>query len=141
MNITAFLSWDILATFSGAVGLTVIIVQLLKLPIDKVWKIPTRYLVYAVCFTIMLAAQFFIGSAMSLQTVAVTAINAVLGTLTAMSLYEQIIELPEQKKLAAAYQYITTGETGLGDATDDTGMSENEIVTEDTATTDDAGSF
>lgn len=115
MGILAFLDWSVLGTFSGAVGLTVIIVQLLKLPLDHVWKIPTRYLVYVVCLAIMLLAQYFVGNQLSLQIIAITALNAVLGTLTAMALYEQIIALPEQKKLLSTYQYMLTGQTPEAD--------------------------
>lgn len=130
MGILTFLDWSLLGTFSGAVGLTVIIVQLLKLPIDKVWKIPTRFLVYLVCLTIMLLAQFFIGGGLTLQAIAITALNAVLGTLTAMALYEQVIALPEKKKLIGIYEYMTTGvspdtitDTTEGKATDREGES------------------
>ena len=35
-------SWEQLATIAGATLATLLIVQLLKLPLDKVWKIPTR---------------------------------------------------------------------------------------------------
>ena len=106
----AFLNWETLVTFSGAVGLTVVIVQLLKLPLDKVWKIPTRYLVYVICFGIMLAAQYFTAKVITIEIVAATVINAFVGTLTAMSFYERVIELPEYEKLNAAYKYMTTGE-------------------------------
>ena len=118
MGIFAFLTWDVLATFSGAVGLTVIIVQMLKWPLDHVWKIPTRYLVYIVCLGIMLLAQVFLGTSMSLQTIAITAVNAVLGSLTAMSLYEQIIKLPEEKRLTGSFQYMMTGELAETEGTD-----------------------
>ena len=47
----AFFDWETLGTFAGAVAVTVFIVQLLKLPLDKVWKVPTR----AVCYMIALA--------------------------------------------------------------------------------------
>lgn len=117
----AFLSWDTLATFTGAVGLTVVIVQLLKLPLDKVWKIPTRYLVYVICFAIMLAAQYFTAKVITVEILAATAINAFVGALTAMSFYERVIELPEFEKLNAAYRYMTTGEMpGEADASEAT---------------------
>ena len=109
MGMFAFLDWTLLATFTGAVALTVFIVQLLKLPMDKVWKIPTRFLVFFVCFAIMLAAQYFIGNSMSLSIIVMTLFNAVLGTLAAMALYEVVIALPEEKKLSAIYNYMQTG--------------------------------
>ncbi|MEG1932673.1 MAG: hypothetical protein RSC06_15990 [Clostridia bacterium] len=129
----AFLGWETLATFTGAVGLTVVIVQLLKLPIDKVWKIPTRYLVYVICFAIMLAAQYFTAKVITVEILAATAINAFVGALTAMSFYERVVELPEFEKLNAAYKYMTTGEmpseadadaTNEGDTDDDMKLNE-----------------
>ena len=39
-------TWESLATLAGATMATVLIVELLKLPLDKVWKISTRVLVY-----------------------------------------------------------------------------------------------
>ena len=48
-------SWEQLATIAGAALATMLIVQLLKLPLDKVWKIPTRIIVFliaaVVCFS------------------------------------------------------------------------------------------
>ncbi len=142
MGMLTFLDWGLLGTFSGAVGLTVIIVQMLKLPLDRVWRVPTRFLVYIVCFTIMLLAQVFVGEqAFTVQIVAITALNAVLGTLTAMALYEQVIELPERQKLIGAYQYMTTGQmpadgeidqAAIGvKATDREGETKPETVTND----------
>lgn len=122
----AFLSWETLATFTGAVGLTVVIVQLLKLPLDKVWKIPTRYLVYVICFAIMLAAQYFTATGITVEIFAATAINAFVGALTAMSFYERVIELPEFEKLNAAYRYMTTGEIPGDMDAEDKGEGEDE---------------
>lgn len=118
MEILAFLNWETIATFSGAVGLTVLIVQLLKLPIDKVGKIPTRYLVYVVCFAIMLLAQVFLGNSFSLALVALTAINAVVGSMTAMSVYEIAIAKPEEQRLQATYKYMMTGKMDTTEETE-----------------------
>lgn len=127
MEILAFLNWETIATFSGAVGLTVLIVQLLKLPIDKVGKIPTRYLVYVVCFAIMLLAQVFLGGSFSLSLVALTAINAVVGSMTAMSLYEIAIAKPEKQRLLSTYKYMVTGTM---DTTGETEASEGDSTPE-----------
>ena len=35
-------TWEYLATIAGATAATLLIVQQLKLPLDKLWKIPTR---------------------------------------------------------------------------------------------------
>ena len=38
------LTWTYLATIAGAAAFTLLVVQFLKAPLDKVWKIPTRVL-------------------------------------------------------------------------------------------------
>ena len=38
------LTWAYLATIAGAATFTLLVVQLFKVPLDKVWKIPTEYL-------------------------------------------------------------------------------------------------
>jgi len=52
-------SWDYLATIAGATAATLLIVQLLKLPLDKIWKIPTRILVYFIALGLLLLATGF----------------------------------------------------------------------------------
>lgn len=125
-----FLSWRLLGIFCGAVGLTVIIVQLIKLPLDKVLKVPTRYLVYTVCFLIMLAAQLFTGVGLSIGMIAVTAVNAALGTLTAMALHERAIEMPEWEKLNAAYEYLHNEAEGASTCEEDEPEEENQVAPE-----------
>ena len=80
-------SWDQLATISGAALATLLIVQLLKLPLDKVWKIPTRIVVFVIAFLVLLAATYFT-KGLSWNTALLTVINAVIVALTAMGAYE-----------------------------------------------------
>lgn len=93
-----FLTWPNLATFSGAVAAVVFLVQFLKVPLDTLKKMPTRIVVYAVSFIVLLAAKAFSDQAFSLDMVALCAVNAVLVALSAMSLYEQTIAEPEAAK-------------------------------------------
>lgn len=93
-----FLSWSNLATFSGAVAAVVFLVQFLKIPLDKLKHVPTRLLVYAVSFVVLLLAHIFSGEAFGVETVALCLFNAVLVALTAMSVYEQTIAEPEAEK-------------------------------------------
>ena len=93
-----FLSWGTLGTFAGAVAAVVLIVQFLKVPVDKLAKVSTRILVYAVSFVLLLAADIFTGKPFSLESVALCVFNAFLVALSAMSLYEQAIAEPEAKK-------------------------------------------
>ncbi len=90
------LSWEYLATIAGATLATMLIVQLLKLPLDKVWKIPTRIVVYVIALIIsLLATQFTIG--LTLQNGLLTAVNAVIVALAAMGGYEVTLAKLEKK--------------------------------------------
>ena len=80
-------SWDQLATISGAALATLLIVQLLKLPLDKVWKIPTRIVVFFIALVILLLATYFT-KGLNANNALLTFINAVIVALTAMGAYE-----------------------------------------------------
>ena len=80
-------SWEQLATIAGATLATLLIVQLLKLPLDKVWKIPTRIIAYVIALIIMIVATHFtIG--LTWSNAGLAAINAVIVALAAMGGYE-----------------------------------------------------
>lgn len=80
-------SWEQLATIAGATLATLLIVQLLKLPIDKVWKIPTRLVAYVIALIIMiLATHFTVG--LTWENAILAAVNAVIVALAAMGSYE-----------------------------------------------------
>ena len=80
-------TWQYIATIAGATAATLLIVQLLKLPLDKVWNIPTRVWVYVIALALMLAATLFT-TGLDLQTGLLTAVNAVIVALAAMGAYE-----------------------------------------------------
>ena len=80
-------TWDQLATIGGAALATMLIVQLLKLPLDKVWKIPTRIVVFFISFVVLILATYFT-QGLSWNDALLTVINAVIVALTAMGAYE-----------------------------------------------------
>ena len=80
-------SWDYLATIAGATAATLLIVQLLKLPLDRVWKIPTRILVYFIALIILILATAFT-TGLDWNTGILTAVNAIIVALAAMGSYE-----------------------------------------------------
>ena len=84
-------SWEYLASIAGATLATMLIVQLLKLPMDRVWKIPTRIIVYVIALIISLLATQFTGG-LTLENGLLTAVNAVIISLAAMGAYEVIIK-------------------------------------------------
>ena len=80
-------TWEYLATIAGATVATVLIVQMLKLPLDRIWKIPTRIVVYFISLVILLLATLFT-SGLTVQNGILTAVNAVIVALAAMGAYE-----------------------------------------------------
>lgn len=80
-------TWEQLATIAGATLATLLIVQLLKLPLDMVWKIPTRIVVYVIALIILLLATIFT-TGLTVNTGILTAVNAVIVALAAMGAYE-----------------------------------------------------
>lgn len=80
-------SWESLGTMAGATAATLMIVQLIKAPLDRIWKIPTRLVVYLVALMLLLLAQGF-GQGLDAQGIALSAVNAVMVALSAYGSYE-----------------------------------------------------
>ena len=94
---TTPVSWEQLATISGAAMATMLIVQLLKLPLDKVWKIPTRIIVFIISFIVLGLATYFT-QGLTWNTALLTVINAVIVALTAMGGYELTFKKIEERQ-------------------------------------------
>ena len=90
-------TWTQLATVGGCAMMTLLIVQLIKAPLDNVWKIPTRFIVFLISFVIMLTATYFIGN-LNASTAVLTIFNAVISALTAMGAYELSFAKIEKKE-------------------------------------------
>lgn len=99
----SFFSWETIGTFSGAVATVVFVVQLLKLPLDKVKHIPTQYVVYAMSLLVLLLAQAFVPGlgGLTWERGILCVFNAILVCLTAMSVYTVMIQTPETEKMLA----------------------------------------
>lgn len=89
-------SWEQLATIAGATVATLLIVQLLKLPLDKVWKIPTRIIAFFIALIIMLAATHFTVG-LDWSKAGLAALNAVIVALAAMGSYDLTFAKAEKK--------------------------------------------
>lgn len=92
-------SWEQLATIAGATLATLLIVQLLKLPLDKVWKIPTRIVAYVIALIVMLLATYFT-QGLTWSNACLSALNAVIVALSAMGAYELTFRKIDDKKPA-----------------------------------------
>ena len=80
-------TWAYLGTLAGATAATLLIVQFTKAPLDKVWKIPTRLLVYVIALIILLVAQAFTGG-LTGESAMFAALNAVVVAMAAYGSYE-----------------------------------------------------
>ena len=90
-------TWGYLVTILGATAGTLVVVQVLKLPLDKIWKIPTRIVVYFIALIIMLLATYFTNG-LDLSSGVLTALNAGIVTLAAMGAYEMTFRISDEKK-------------------------------------------
>ena len=95
-TVEAGYDWAYLGTTTGATVATLLITQFLKLPLDKVWKIPTRIFVYIIAFLIMLGASYFTG-AFSGQNIPLLALNAFIVSMAAMGSYELTFKKTDNK--------------------------------------------
>ena len=80
-------TWAYLATIAGATAATLLIVQFMKVPLDKVWKIPTRLFVYIIALVIMTVATAFT-SGLNLYSFLLCLLNAFIVALAAYGSYE-----------------------------------------------------
>lgn len=92
----SYMTWSLLGTMAGAVAATTLITQFLKLPLDKVWKIPTRYLVYIIALLILVAVEVFTDQ-ITAERVILCILNAVIVAAGAMGTYETTFRKLESK--------------------------------------------
>lgn len=80
-------TWKALGTIAGCTAFALLFVQLIKAPLDKVWHIPTRALVYVVCLAVLLVSAAFTAG-LTTESALLAVVNAVIPTLAAMGAYE-----------------------------------------------------
>lgn len=85
--ITEPFTWQYLATVGGAAAFTLIVVQFIKAPLDKVWRIPTRFLAYLIALVTMLAATA-LTTGLNIDSVLLAVVNAILAATSAYGMYE-----------------------------------------------------
>jgi hypothetical protein len=86
-DVQAPYTWEQLATIPGAIAATLLIAQYLKFPLDRVWKIPTRFLVLIIAFGLMTLARGMVQN-LNWIDVPLIAVNAFVVALAAMGAYE-----------------------------------------------------
>jgi hypothetical protein len=111
-----FFSWESIGTIPGAIAAVVLLVQVLKLPLDRVWKIPTQVIVFVLSIGILLLAQAFVPAlgGLTLQTAILCFINGSIVALSAMSTYELTINRVEARKYwPQPVELLAEASTGL----------------------------
>ncbi len=101
-----YFTWELLGTFAGAVLAVTLLVQLLKLPIDKVvmklfgkdCRIPTRLIVYIMALAIVVAVEAAKGT-LTWPSLGLCVLNAALVTISAMGAYELTFAKTDAKKI------------------------------------------
>ena len=90
-------TWQYLVTILGATAATVVIVQVFKLPLDKIWKIPTRIVVYFIALIILELATYFT-TGLDASSAILAVFNAFLVALAAYGSYELTFRYSDEKK-------------------------------------------
>lgn len=89
-------NWAYLGTIAGSAAFTLLVVQFVKVPLDKVWKIPTRLLAYAISLITMVTAAAFTGN-VTADGVLLAVFNAFVAATSAYGMYEITFAKAETK--------------------------------------------
>ena len=81
-------TWEYLVTVAGASLMTLLIVQFIKAPLDRVWKVPTAFVAYMIALAILVAAHAMT-SGMNANTLLLCLLNAFIAATSAMGMYEK----------------------------------------------------
>ena len=92
------LSWEMMGTYAGATAFVTLIVQYFKLPLDKVWKIPTRIFVYIVSCLVLIIANIAMKT-FSLETFILSLLNGFVIACASFGAYEVTFKKIENKEM------------------------------------------
>lgn len=92
-----YFTWEFLGTMAGAVAAVTLIVQFLKLGVDKVWRIPTRYIVLLISLIVLFAVLYFT-DVITPEKIVLTVLNSFVVATAAMGTYEVTFAKLEAKK-------------------------------------------
>lgn len=88
-------TWEYLVTVAGASLMTLLIVQFIKAPLDKVWKVPTAFVAYMIALAILVSAHAMT-SGMNANTFLLCLLNAFIAATSAMGMYEKTFRKTEK---------------------------------------------
>ncbi|HHW22585.1 MAG TPA: hypothetical protein GXX26_06845 [Clostridiaceae bacterium] len=93
-----YLTWEFLGTMYGATAAVLLIIQFIKAPLDKLWKIPTRYVVYVISLLILLSVEYVLTGTLTFDRTGLILLNAVVVAMAAMGTYEATFRKVENKQ-------------------------------------------
>lgn len=88
-------TWEYLVTVAGASLMTLLIVQYIKAPLDRVWKVPTAFVAYVIALAILVAGHAMT-SGMNVNTFLLYLLNALISATSAMGMYEKTFKKIEK---------------------------------------------
>lgn len=90
-------TWDALVTVGGSSLMTLLIVQFIKAPLDRVWKLPTALVAYLIALAILTAAHAMTAG-LTLNTFLLCVLNAIFAATSAMGMYEKTFRRVEKSE-------------------------------------------
>lgn len=90
-----FTDLGFLVTNAGAIIMVTLIVQFLKLPLDKLWRVPTRFIVFAITLILLFCIRALMGPVDG-KMILLTVLNSVIVTLACMGTYEVTFKVLEE---------------------------------------------
>lgn len=92
-----FTTWEILASYAGAVAMTTLVVQSIKRQVDKRVHIHTETLSYIVAVLILVVSSYFLGS-LNVSTACLALFNAFIVSSTSNKTFERVKKAFETEK-------------------------------------------
>lgn len=85
---TEYITWEFLGTMAGATTAVLLIIQFIKAPLDKVWKIPTRVVAWIFALIVLVSVEIVTTGQFSLDRILLALLNSIIVTMAAMGAYE-----------------------------------------------------
>jgi hypothetical protein len=97
-TVDSYITWEFLGTMSGVTAAVLLIVQFIKAPLDKVWKVPTRFIVYFISVILLFIIEYVSKGLITFDRVCLILLNAIIVTVAAMGSYEATFHKLEANK-------------------------------------------
>lgn len=97
-----YLTWEYLSSFAGIVAAVTLIIQFTKMPLDRIWKIPTRFVVLIISVALLFAVEWVTKGFVEPEKIILLLLNGIVVSMASMGAYEvtfkKYVESIQQKK-------------------------------------------